>query len=289
MGGVCRVWLDGGPLLPGRIGLAKLPSPLETPVPQGRQTRRCDSVRLLTAALCRGPSAKTMPRGTPQRRSCWSACLLALGLVMGCGHLAEWHESLAVDPPCESAPPGLVEPPAFPVLESPPPGMSGSNPVLIRANDSEFFWNQLVDTVDDYFTIASEHRIQVADGLVSEGYIETRPQPGGTVLEPWQLDSASVDALTLATLQSIRRQATVRVVPAAGGYQVFLQVQQELEDVNRPVLATPGSSTPRFDGTLVRLQDTRELGPVTLGWIPLGRDFALEQAMLQELSARLAP
>ena len=32
------------------------------------------------------------------------------------------------------------------------------NPLEVPVTDSEFFWNQLVDTVDDYFEIASERR-----------------------------------------------------------------------------------------------------------------------------------
>ena len=63
---------------------------------------------------------------------------------------------------------------------------------------------------------------------------------------------------------------------------------KELEDVSQPEYSTVTSSVRRHDGSLVTsdLSDPR-LGPATLGWIPLGRDQSLEQAMLRNLHARM--
>ncbi len=168
-----------------------------------------------------------------------------------------------------------------------PPGAATPNPLRLTAVDPEFLWNQLVDTVDDYFSIESERRVQVIGGVVTEGRIETHYIPGATALEPWHWDSASDYELALATLQSIRRRASIRVVPVAGGFDVYVQVVKELEDVVSPTQATPGSSVPRPDVTYSRTAPVTRAPQVTLGWIPQGRDAALEQEILRELYGRV--
>ncbi len=172
-----------------------------------------------------------------------------------------------------------------------PPNQMLPNPLHVTANDQEFFWNQLVDTVDDYFRIVSERRAEFSAGLPTEGLIETDYLPGATVLEPWRWDSASDYELAFATLQSIRRRARVQVVPTGAGYGVNVEVFQELEDVDRPAQGVPGSWTPRYDGAFVRNRGQRITeGPLSarsLGWIPVGRNVALEQEILRQLHGRL--
>ena len=90
-----------------------------------------------------------------------------------------------------------------------------------------------------------------------------------------------------ATLQSIRRRATVRVIPAEGGYLLDVVVQKELEDLDKPEHATAGGATLRHDGTIVRQEGAPGRYSVTLGWIPIGRDVTLEQRILADISARL--
>jgi hypothetical protein len=168
-----------------------------------------------------------------------------------------------------------------------PAGQMLPNPLAMPVNDGEFFWNQLVDTVDDYFSIRSEQRVQQIGGVLTEGMIETRPLAGATILEPWHWDSSPGFERIHSTLQSPRRRANIRVIPHAGTYNVEVVVEKVLEDVDRPSQGTPGSSVPRHDSSLLRLQTTSDRSPETLGWIPLGRDVALEQEILRELSARM--
>ena len=162
------------------------------------------------------------------------------------------------------------------------------NPFVVSNIDREFLWNQIVDAVDDYFEIDREQRVQNLDGVIMEGRLETHPLPGATVLEPWRLDSTPGFEKAYATLQSIRRQATVRVVPVSAGYSIHVIVQQELEDVDRPAFSTPGSSIPRHDGTIVRAKGELDEEPITLGWIGVGRDAALENEIIQHIRGRLA-
>lgn len=201
-------------------------------------------------------------------------------LVLGC------HQ--AVDPSALWSTFGSRPPAAGPIPGAPQqPGVPLPNPLRITAVDAEFLWNQLVDTVDDYFQIESERRVQVIGGVLTEGRIETYYVPGATALEPWQWDSASDYELALATLQSIRRRGSIRVVPLAGGFDIYVQVVKELEDVDRPSQGTPGSSIPRPEVSLFNSKPITRDFQTTLGWIPQGRDAALEQEILRELYGRV--
>lgn len=161
------------------------------------------------------------------------------------------------------------------------------NPLPVTVADRGFFWNQLVDTVDDYFDIKSEQQVSAFGEMLTEGVIETVAIPGATALEPWRWDSTPGFERRHATLQSVRRRATIRVRPQGATYLVAVIVEKALEDVNRPAQGTPGSAIPRHDNSLLRLQDEADRQSETLGWIPMGRDVSLEQEILRELNARL--
>lgn len=161
------------------------------------------------------------------------------------------------------------------------------NPLFLPPLDQEFVWNQLVDAVDDHFRIEREERVRLIGGILTEGRIDTFPTPGGTLLEPWRGDSASAYERLHATLQSIRRRATVRLIPTEGGSLVDVVVQKELEDLDKPEHATAGNGTLRHDGTLVRGEGPPGRFSATLGWIPIGRDVALEQKILNDIRCRL--
>lgn len=168
------------------------------------------------------------------------------------------------------------------------PGNAIANPLFFAVADREFLWNQVVDEVDDYFRIEREQRMQESGGVLTEGRIDTHPTPASTALEPWRRDSTPGFERLQSTLQSIRRRATVRVIPTSGGYLVDVQVIKELEDVSQPERSTASVNAERYDGTPSRVDGVNPKNPnVTLGWITLGRDLSLEQQILAELQARL--
>jgi hypothetical protein len=169
---------------------------------------------------------------------------------------------------------------------SKPPVPPAENPLLVTATDREFLWTTLIDTVDDYFKVQREERVRLVGGVLTEGRIETYYAIGSTYLEPWRNDSTSGYEKLHATLQTIRRRATIRVAPAPGGYLIDVTVDKELEDPNAPQVRTEGDATLRHDGTLRRLNAPAQLDSQTLGWIPLGRDASLEQRILLELRAK---
>ncbi|NUP98524.1 MAG: hypothetical protein HUU35_01580 [Armatimonadetes bacterium] len=169
----------------------------------------------------------------------------------------------------------------------PPPAVESENPALMPVADLDFLWNTTVDVVDDYFTIDREEPVRQLGDVLTEGRIDTFPEIGSTVFEPWRGDSANAYQRWESTLQSIRRQAIVRVVPASGGFLIDVAVFKELEDVPRPERSTVGAATLRHDNSLN--QPTPIVGErlTSAGWIPVGRDMVLEQRILGQLKGRL--
>jgi hypothetical protein len=175
------------------------------------------------------------------------------------------------------------------------------NPILVPVTDRDVAWDNIVDVIDDYFKIQREDRVHQIGDILSEGQIETFPQTGATLLEPWRGDSANFYERLESTFQSIRRRAVVRIIPDASGFLVDVTVLKELEDVERPMYATAGAATFRTDNTIDRNTEVepsvaRQIGdqprPVafprqTAGWIGVGRDPALEQELLVRIHDRL--
>jgi hypothetical protein len=122
---------------------------------------------------------------------------------------------------------------------------------------------------------------------MTEGWIETHPQPGSTILEPWRHDSAPGFERAHATLQTVRRFAKTRIIPTANGYLVDLKVYKELEDLPDPQHSPVSGRQFRHDNTLdVDREDILLVQP-NRGWIPMGRDLTLEQKILGNIRERL--
>jgi len=160
------------------------------------------------------------------------------------------------------------------------------NPLIIPMMDRWLVMDQISDEMDDYFKIYREERIRVMDGVMSEGWIETHPKIGGTLLEPWQLDSTPGFERIHSTLQTTRRFAKVRVIPTGNAYQVDVKVFKELEDLAQPVGASVGGTYLRYDNSLDVDQTQSWTTGRQPGWIPMGRDFSLEQKILRDIQER---
>ncbi len=185
-------------------------------------------------------------------------------------------------------PPQIVMPQVYPDVALAPVPVIMQNPLLIASVDRDFLWNQVVDVVDDYFKVSREQRVRLVGDVQTEGLLDTFPRPSATFLEPWDKDSVTTYDRLEATLQSMRRHATVRVVPAEGGYLVDVAVFKELEDVPKPENLFASRFNLRNDDSLHRLSTPVGGEEPTLGWIPQGRDAGLEQKILTQLQARLA-
>ena len=171
-----------------------------------------------------------------------------------------------------------------------PPGSPGpvcyDNPILVPYPDAKYVFDTAVDVVNDYFKIDHEEPVRQAGGTLIEGRIDTFPKLGATVFEPWDYDSANGYERVESTLQTIRRRAVVRVVPAQGGFWLEVAVFKELENVASPENSTAGAATFSHDTTLTRVINPELHKDVNRGWIPQGRDTALEQRMVGQLLYR---
>jgi hypothetical protein len=161
------------------------------------------------------------------------------------------------------------------------------NPLQIPDMNDEFVWNQVIDTLDNYFPINEEQRVIKSQQQWMEGHVLTLPQVSSGYLEPWLRDATPGYQRLQSTLQSTRRFADLRVIPNQSGYSVTVVVHKELEDVDRSQSAADGAASARHDGSVVRTQQNLLGPPITLGWIEQERDTELEQRILQEIRGRV--
>ena len=154
------------------------------------------------------------------------------------------------------------------------------NPVLVPLTDPQCAWELVVDVVDDYFKIQHEEPVRQIGGTLTEGRIDTFPEVSPTIFEPWRRDTAGEHQRVENTLQTMRRHAVVRVLPADGGHWVDVAVYKELEDLPRPEQSAAGAATFRYDSSFTRVINPSAGEQVSQGWIPLGRDPELEQRIL---------
>lgn len=151
-----------------------------------------------------------------------------------------------------------------------------SNPVFVPANTQHNAWERTVDVLHGFhFPVARENRL--------DGVIETDYRVGSNVLEPWHGDSVGVRNRMESTLQSIRRKVKIDLTPVEGGYLVGVEAYKELEDLNGTAENTTGAATFRKSSPLERNLSVVVGQSSPSGWISLGRDTDLEQAILGDL------
>lgn len=209
------------------------------------------------------------------RKSSWKRARLAWAVVFftfaGCS-------------PLDQVPTTTLSIPSIPLG----PKTNLANPINVNTQDSEFLLNQIVNTVDDYFQIKSEQRPTRDSTQWFEGRLETYPQIGATYLEPWRKDAVEGFQRWQSTLQTMRRTATIRVIPTNDGFSVGVEVIKELEDVDRSQFSSEGAAIARHDGTIVRTGASLTGQPITLGWIRQENDADLEQRVLREILGRVS-
>lgn len=155
-----------------------------------------------------------------------------------------------------------------------------ANPLFVASNNEEAVWERTVDVVHEFhFPIARENRLSRV--------IETEYLVGASVFEPWHFDSVGTGNRLESTFQSIRRKLIVNVLPdeQGRGYLVSVEAFKEKEDLPGLAANSVGGATFNENRPL-----QRDLNPVVgqsapSGWIAIGRDLALESAILGRLRA----
>lgn len=183
--------------------------------------------------------------------------------------------------------------PPLPFL--PPPGpprphpieVPVSNPTTIPPVAPDFLWEQIVDSIDDYFRIDYESPVRRTETFWQPGTLETFPEISGTTLEPWRGEAARGYQRLQSTIQTIRRTATVEVAPVEAGYALSIKVVKEQEDVDQSQFAAAGAAAQRHDGALIENSEQVRQMPITLGWFEIGRDTELERRIMADILGRI--
>ena len=154
-----------------------------------------------------------------------------------------------------------------------------SNPIYVPVRDQETVWERTVDVVHNFqFPIKREDKL--------DGIIETDYKVGAGLLEPWHKDSRGFTSRLESSLQSIRRRVFLNVMPAEGGYLVGVEVFKELEDVKGLAGNAGGAATFQTSSDLSRNLNLVVGETAPSGWLPQGRDAALEQVILRRLQGQ---
>lgn len=154
------------------------------------------------------------------------------------------------------------------------------NPLLLTAAGENVAWEQTIGVLHDFlFEIERENR--------QTRSIETKYKVGSGLLEPWHTESVGWDNRLESTLQSIRRKVVVTLSPVSQGSRYSYTVQvvaiKELEDLDALAANSPGGATFQ-ESTPLNRDLNQVLGQSRpSGWIPQGRDYELEQAILVQL------
>lgn len=163
--------------------------------------------------------------------------------------------------------------------------------ISVPVVDEEYTWDQITDVITDYFKIAREQRARRGNAGFCEGRIDTVPRDSATILEPFRNDSIGTFNRWESTFQTIRRRATVRVIPDPNGYQIEVIVIKEREDLPKPERATASRASFSDNAIDISIPSDRADETVRIStsprWISLGRDPLLEQRILAEMNTRL--
>jgi len=187
---------------------------------------------------------------------------------------------------------GVVGCAAVPPVENPVlvrPHLNGGteeNPILVVPGQPTpegyaHVYERVLEAVNDYF--------EILPGPRYAGQIETKPKIASGYEQPWKYGSPDPRERLLATLQTLRHKAVVRVTPGErGGFKVYVEVYRELEDALNPVGSQRGAANFRELPTVDRRIDATGLAvPQSRQWIPAGRDPAYEQVLLRKIQERL--
>lgn len=192
-------------------------------------------------------------------RIAWLICLLGAG--------------------CATAPP--VENPVLAGMQT----GNIENPVLVSpgiptpAAYVEVF-EKAVEILGEYFDLEKPN--------LTAGQIVSKPHIAPGYEQFWKFGNPDPRARLLATFQTIRQMATIEIrAGERGGYLVYVVVERELEDLERPSQARVGLPVFETGPTVARPFEivSRDISTEvsTQSWFKIGRDYALEQVILSRL------
>ncbi len=168
-----------------------------------------------------------------------------------------------------------------PIILRPDQWVAQENPLYLPQGPQPEVYDKIyqkaLDVVDDFFEIAYSNRF--------EGRIESQPAVAPGIEQPWKPGSPDLYQRILASFQTIRHRCILLISTADdGGYYIDVKVLKELEDLPAPLRATAGSASFNMVSTIERQFEVIEQPVYEPSWIPIGRDYKLEQVILERLA-----
>ena len=145
-------------------------------------------------------------------------------------------------------------------------------------------WDASLQVLLDHFAIAYQDK--------SGGTIRSQYRLSGTLFNWWESDASDFGELVEETLNQTRRMAIVMVKDTAEGPQVELQVYRERNTslsfhVPRQAVQAVPDIQPKDSGAPIEyapfIAPTELYIPPSSAWLPLGRDRAMEERLLQDI------
>ncbi len=140
-------------------------------------------------------------------------------------------------------------------------------------------YEKVFDILSDYFEIDQHSRY--------DGVITTLPRIAPGIGQPWKPGSPDVYQRLLASFQSIRYRAIAQIqAEENGGYFIDVKVFKELEDLPSPSRDVERRSMAAFrsDVPLERQYEIVDATTFEGNWIPVGREYTLEQVILERIA-----
>jgi len=156
------------------------------------------------------------------------------------------------------------------------------NPLFVPQGPAGYVivFDRTYDVISEYFHVQRSNRF--------DGLIKTWPLITCGYIDFPRLGLYDHDELLESTIQTVRRYAVARITPAElGGYLIDLHVYKELEDLAKPAHGGTGEAIIRINTPMERSYEVVDPLILSKGWIPLGRDHALERVILEKLRSCL--
>lgn len=158
---------------------------------------------------------------------------------------------------------------------------TGPTDRLLRIADRDAF-------IDDTLTLLRENDIEPRRVDRELGEIIAGPTTAAQWFEFWRIDAPGEFNALESNLHTIRHVVTVRVppTPEAGedGYRVSVQADKSRLSAPERQITTAGAALAAFSERVPTESGFRETHREASAWIPLGRNSALEQVLLERIA-----
>jgi hypothetical protein len=168
-----------------------------------------------------------------------------------------------------------------PLLLRPERLAARQNPVFLPLGPESYgmVYEKVLDILGDYFEIDQHSRY--------DGVITTFPRTAPGIGQPWKPGSPDFYQRLLASFQSIRYRAVVQIqAEENGGYFIDVKVFKELEDLPSPTRDLERRSMAAFRSEIPTARQFEIVDETTYegNWIPVGREYTLEQVILERIA-----